>query len=130
MRKVLVLVCALGAASSPLAPIASHAASATPTSTASVTTSCGSRHTNAAVLSSPPIDLPPIVRATGFSGSALVEVELTPNGALTKARIAKSSGNFMVDNASLAAVRASTFRSETVDCVPVGGSYLVTAPFD
>lgn len=130
MRKVLVLVCALGAASSSLTPIASRAAPATPTSAASATTSCGSRHTPAAVLFTPPIDLPPIVRATGFSGSAIVEVELRPNGALAKARIAKSSGNFMVDNASLAAVRASTFRSETVDCVPVGGSYVVTSSFD
>jgi TonB family protein len=67
---------------------------------------------------------------TGFSGSADVEVQLTPNGTLAMARITKSSGNFMVDKAALAAVRASTFRSETVDCVPVGGSYVVTASFD
>lgn len=92
--------------------------------------SCGLPHGDAAVMYAAPPEYPTIADLHGDLGTAIVKVDLLANGAIAKAAIAKSSGNYFVDRAALKATHESTFRPETKDCAPISGSYLFVVSFD
>ena len=55
-------------------------------------------------------------------GNATVEVEVGPDGQVLSVRLLKSSGDPTVDDAALAAARASTFAPATLNGLPVHGT--------
>jgi len=55
-------------------------------------------------------------------GTATVEVEVGPDGEILSVRLVKSSGDPNVDDAALAAARASTFAPATANGLPVHGT--------
>lgn len=56
------------------------------------------------------------------AGAATVEVEVGPDGQILSVRLLKSSGDPTVDDAALAAARASTFAPATLNGLPVHGT--------
>lgn len=52
---------------------------------------------------------------------AIVAVAVAPNGSVEKAKIYRSSGNLLFDQASVIAARRSTYKPKVVDCNPVEG---------
>jgi len=62
------------------------------------------------------------------SGVARVEVDVDPDGHVTAARLTQSSGDPGVDDAALAAARASTFAPATLNGMPVHGSCVIEFP--
>ncbi|MDB5043671.1 MAG: Gram-negative bacterial TonB protein C-terminal [Candidatus Eremiobacteraeota bacterium] len=130
MTKTLILCCALVAASSALTPLAVGAAPVNPPQSVATSISCQSAHTDAAVIFAAPAYMPVMAHEQGFKGTAYVEVALAQDGKLAAARVARSSGNRLVDAAALSTVRATTFRAESINCTPVAGAYLYVVDFD
>jgi TonB family protein len=52
---------------------------------------------------------------------AIVAVAVAPNGSVVKAKIYRSSGDLIFDEASVHAARRSTYKPKVVDCKPVEG---------
>ncbi len=65
----------------------------------------------------------------GFTGMAKVKVDLDAAGKVVGASVYESTGSVPLDQAALAAARASRYAPEEVDCKDVGGSYLFTIDF-
>lgn len=61
-------------------------------------------------------DYPEFVKSAGIQGTASVIVAIGPDGQVQSARIGESSSNASLDNAALAAARASTY-----SCPPAQG---------
>jgi TonB family protein len=53
---------------------------------------------------------------------AIVAVAVAPNGSVEKAKVYRSSGNLLFDQASVIAARRSTYKPKLVDCKPVEGT--------
>jgi TonB family protein len=53
---------------------------------------------------------------------AIVAVRVAPDGSVEKAKIDRSSGNLLFDQASVRAARHSTYKPKAVDCKPVDGT--------
>jgi TonB family protein len=131
MTKALrILGCVLGTGSLPFTPLLAAPASANPPAGVGISVSCRSAHTDAAVLFAAPADMPTIGHEMGFSGTTYLEVDLAPNGKLAATRVVGSSGDALVDAAAISAARSSTFRPETVNCVPISGRYLHVVKFE
>ncbi len=64
-------------------------------------------------------------RATGI---ARVEVDVDPDGSVIGVRLVQSSGDASVDQAALAAARASTYAPATTNGMPVHGSCVIEFP--
>ena len=64
-----------------------------------------------------------------LTGTAFVQVDLDETGTILDATIAKSSGEYLLDQAALQAARASTFQPELRNCKPVPGAYLYVVDF-
>lgn len=79
---------------------------------------CAVRNGNPSTVSAVTPDIP---RGAGVSGGVDVLVNIAANGKLTKATIMRSSGNKRVDEAVLAAAKASTYAPAHKDCRPVAG---------
>jgi TonB family protein len=69
----------------------------------------------------------PLMPGTAYS--AKVEVDLDASGKITKATITTSSGNSALDNASLKAATATTYRPKMVNCKGVPDSYIFRTDF-
>lgn len=63
-------------------------------------------------------EYPRISRAQGEEGEVLIEIQLSPEGSLIAAEVAKSSSHPRLDQAALAAVRSGSFQSK----IPLTGS--------
>jgi TonB family protein len=111
-------------------PLAVGAAPANQSANVLRSTSCQSAHADAAVIFAAPAYMPVIAHEMGFKGTAYIEVELAQNGTLAAARVARSSGNRVVDAAALSTARTTTFRAETVNCTAIAGAYLYRVDFD
>jgi len=68
-------------------------------------------------------------RELGQVGTARVKVSLSASGAVQSISIYKSSGYPDLDEASLAAAKASTYAPEVEQCFSVDGAYLFRADF-
>ena len=82
-----------------------------------------SAHTLQAVSPSAPDD------ALGVQATAQVQVTIDAGGRVTDTRIYRSTSNLSLDRVALDAARHSTYAPATVDCQPVGGTYLFTVDF-
>jgi TonB family protein len=69
--------------------------------------------------------LPVAAEALGLQGTVAVVVSLDATGSVTAARV-QSSPSGILNEAALAAARASSFRPEIRDCRPVAGDYTYT----
>ena len=67
--------------------------------------------------------------AQGQSGTAQVQVTLSPSGSVEAAAIYQSTGVFSLDREALSAARMTRYLPEVRDCAPVGGNYLFTVTF-
>jgi protein TonB len=72
---------------------------------------------------------PQLALLYNLTGTTYVQVDIDANGALTDASIAKSSGTPILDQAAIAAAKASSFRPAIHDCSPVAGSYIFQVNF-
>ncbi|HTV74705.1 MAG TPA: TonB family protein [Candidatus Acidoferrales bacterium] len=91
--------------------------------------SCSEPHVGASTKNTVQPEYPEIAREQGAVGTTEVQVTLDERGGVVAVAVAQSSGNKALDEAALAAARASTFSPEIDDCQPVGGTYLFRADF-
>jgi TonB family protein len=91
---------------------------------------CPVRYAQAAVLKPENPIYPGVARARGASGVTIIAVSLDPSGAVTDARVYKSSGSPDLDVAAGDAARRSIYRAEIFRCVPVSSIYLFRADFN
>ena len=68
-------------------------------------------------------------RESGQVGTVQIKVSLSATGAVRSTSVYRSSGYEDLDQAALAAAKASTYAPEVVNCFPVDGSYLFRADF-
>ncbi len=78
-----------------------------------------------------PPDYPELAREQNLGVvTVLVKVTVGASGALSAATIQQSSGNSSIDNAAIAAAKASSYSPKIENCLPVSGDYGFTAEFD
>ena len=105
-------------------------AAATAAPSASPNRGCSKGDVPAAVVATPsPPDIAPEVRANGTSGTTLVNVALDPNGAVTAASVAQSTGNSSLDVVALAMARDARYSPALRDCKPVASAYTFSVKF-
>jgi len=113
---------------------ASTAPAATPAPTPAITPTprpqCANPNMDAAIKGDPVSpDYPDSARQQGAVGTTQVQVNLLATGAVASVSIYKSAGNAQLDQAALAAARATSYSPELVNCVKTAGSYLFRADF-
>lgn len=86
---------------------------------------CMTSDLDARIVQAVPADYPELARREGATGTTFVQVDLLATGDIADVSIAKSSGNSLLDDAALSAVRASRFAPAMHDCNEISGSYLV-----
>jgi protein TonB len=74
-------------------------------------------------------DFPEIARQQGAAGVTKVKVSLSATGGVVAVSVYKSAGNAALDQAALAAARASSYTPEIENCVKVPGNYIFSADF-
>lgn len=77
----------------------------------------------------PPYDIPPDARASRVSGTALIHVQIDPQGAVTGSTVAQSSGNAGLDAVALQVARSLTYTPALVKCKPVASTYTYSMKF-
>jgi len=77
-----------------------------------------------------PAETPAFFSRTGVTGSAEVQISLSPTGELENAAIAKSSGNEQLDQAAIKAARQQKYSPEVNNCQAVSGIYLLGVDFN
>jgi TonB family protein len=110
---------------------ATATAAPTPMATATAAAPCGG-HASAepTVASTPDVaDITPEARASKISGIAAIHVVLDPQGHVTDASVAQSSGNAGLDATAMQMARSATYTPHYVDCKPVAGAYTFTVKF-
>ncbi len=76
-----------------------------------------------------PPDIPADVRASKISGTSAIQVHVDPQGRVTSASLATSSGNAGLDRIALQAAKAATYSAALVKCKPVASVYTFTMKF-
>jgi TonB family protein len=74
-------------------------------------------------------DVPKIASLQGVTGTALVRIDLTAKGTLSREALFETSGNPWLDRAALESPKTARFIPEVANCVPVAGSYLYEVDF-
>jgi protein TonB len=101
----------------------------TPVATATAS-SCVHNTTDPSVTATPDVgEIPPEVRVAKISGTAAIQVSLDPDGRVTNAAIAQSTGNAGLDNVAIQMARSATYTPKMVDCKAVAGTYTFTVKF-
>jgi TonB family protein len=91
---------------------------------------CAEPNAAAAVVSTPPPpDIPPAVRASHVSGIALVTVALDPQGDVTGASVAQSTGNSSLDLVAVGMARDARYSAPLHDCKPIAGNATFSVKF-
>lgn len=111
--------------------VATATAAPTPVVTAAPSAPCGG-HANAEpnVAATPDAaDITPEARAGKINGTAAIHVLLDPQGHVTDASIAQSSGNAGLDATAMQMARSATYTPRYVDCKAVAGDYTFTVKF-
>lgn len=116
------------------APAASSAApSATPVPTPAPTTGaqrCMDRDVTPAIAATAaPVEIPPEARAAKVNGTAAIRVQLDPQGRITSASVAQSSGNAGLDAVAMEMARGATYTPALVKCKPAAADYTFTVKF-
>ncbi|MEO6913881.1 MAG: TonB family protein [Candidatus Baltobacteraceae bacterium] len=92
---------------------------------------CAVPYRDAVATNKVPPDYPEMAREQNLGVvTVLVKVTVGASGSLTNATVQQSSGNSSIDNAAVAAARASSYSPKIVNCLPVAGDYGFTAEFD
>jgi protein TonB len=74
-------------------------------------------------------DYPEMAKEQGAEGSTQVQVSLDASGNILSATVYKSAGNALLDQAAIAAAKASKYTPEIVNCVKTAGTYIFRADF-
>ena len=77
----------------------------------------------------PPYEIPPDVRASRASGTAHIQVQIDPQGAVTGATVAQSSGNAGLDGVAMQVAKSLTYTPALVKCKPVASTYTYSMKF-
>lgn len=118
-----------GSAARP-APGPSVALTAAPQSEKTAAPACPNPDAEAALASSPPPpDLSPAARADAVSGIAVVDVSLDPQGLVTNAQIAQSSGSSALDLVAMQMARSAGYTPKYVSCKAVFGEFAFSVKF-
>lgn len=73
-------------------------------------------------------DMPPLAAQQGVSGTVEVVVSLDTQSRIVATRI-QSSPSALLNAAAIATARASRFRTEVRDCVPLAADYIFAVEF-
>ncbi len=92
-------------------------------------TACARPNSAATTIRAAMPDTPPIAQQQGIVGIVQVVVTLDADSNVVGARI-QTSPSAVLNEAAIAAARASTFRTEVRDCVPRGGQFIFTVEFE
>jgi len=92
--------------------------------------SCSVENREARIVHSDPVEVPWQAKAFHQTGTSVLEIALAPNGVVTSAKIARSSGSRALDDAALKAVSNVSFAAEIVACRNVPGTYRLDVIFD
>ncbi|MGC9993167.1 MAG: energy transducer TonB [Candidatus Cybelea sp.] len=91
---------------------------------------CAQPNAAAAVIATPgPPDIPAAVRADRTNGTALVTVALDPQGSVTGASVAQSTGNSSLDLVAVAMARDARYSAPLHDCKPIAGDATFSVKF-
>jgi hypothetical protein len=93
-----------------------------------VPTSCAYPNVSAATIDAVEPEYPPLAGALGVQGTVQVLVSLDAFSHLVALKI-YSSPSALLNNAALAAARASTFQTQIVNCHPLAANYLYSLNF-
>ncbi|MBV8082851.1 MAG: energy transducer TonB, partial [Candidatus Eremiobacteraeota bacterium] len=78
-----------------------------------------------------PVEWPEVAAAQGIlEGEAIVMINLDSSGTLTGARLQDSSGNPLLDDEALVAIRNSTYAPEVQHCNRVARDYYIKVIFE
>ena len=118
----------------PSGTAAASAAPATPAPTPSPTAvaaqACMQHDISPAVeASAAPVDIPPDARASKTNGTAAIAVQIDPQGHVTDATVARSSGNAGLDAVAMEMAKGATYSPALVKCKPVASAYTFTVKF-
>jgi TonB family protein len=114
-----------GTATGPVAPPAPAATPVPPTPTPVPTPTplaCAVPNADAKTINAAEPETPAIAQQQGITGEVIVQVSLDENSHLVSASIVKSP-SALLNNAALAAARASRFQTRIANCKPVADSY-------
>lgn len=75
------------------------------------------------------IGIPPEARAAKVSGTAQIQVQIDPQGAVAKASVAQSSGNSGLDAVAMQMAKSATYTPALVKCKPVASTYTYSVKF-
>ncbi len=92
-------------------------------------TNCAQPFRSAGVKTPVPPDYPEDAALHGAHGTSQVRVNINADGSLAEATLFQSSGEFVLDEATLKAARETTYQSAVAYCQPVPGSYLFKSTF-
>jgi protein TonB len=112
-----------------LSAFALHAPPAIAAETLPSGSSCTSPDQEATVADAPRPTLPELA-SEGIRHDVTVRIELSREGRLEDATIARSSGQPEFDQEALRVVRAASFTPAIADCQPVPSTYLYEVSFD
>ena len=90
---------------------------------------CAQPHVAASVVRTADPGYPELPKEQGVTGIVKVRVTLSDTGDVVAADVYGTSGNAQLDNAALAAAKASTYAPEIEDCRKIPGQYLFRAEF-
>ncbi len=125
---VFMLFAALTLVFQTLVPAPVHAAPLQAGQSALVATACAKPYAEPEVVNAAAPDLPKS-QWPKQKVSAQVAVTIAPSGKIASAKIYKSSGDAVVDNAVLTAAEKSTYSPKRVNCQAVEGTYVFRADF-
>lgn len=80
----------------------------------------------AAMIYKPNISYPYEARRARATGSGVVVVSVSPSGSVTSARMGQSTGNSILDNASVTAMRSARFKPGTASSVRIPITWTLT----
>ena len=91
---------------------------------------CAQANADAAVVATPsPPEIPVSVRAQGTSGTALVDVHLDAQGAVTDAKVSQGTGNPSLDLVAVGMARNAQYSPATRACKAVASTYTFSVKF-
>lgn len=73
--------------------------------------------------------IPPEVRASKATGTAQIQVQIDPQGAVTNATVAQSSGNSGLDAVAMQMAKSATYSPALVKCKPIASNYTYSVHF-
>jgi TonB family protein len=110
------------------APVATPAA--TPAPVATQAGACASANAAPAIQATPDVaDIPAAARASKTSGTAAIHVALDPQGHVTDASVAQSTGNAGLDAVAMQMARNAIYSPKYDGCKAVAGVYTFTVRF-